>query len=573
MTALSNPVEALRPPGASAPAWLICPRCHRTVYRKRFERLQHVCPECGHHATIGAERRIGQLLDAGSVDPVPVAETVHDPLSFVDQQPYPRRLARARLGTGHADAVRVVRGRIEGRPAVLAVMDFAFMGGSLGVAAGAAITAAAAAASAARVPLVVVTASGGARMQEGAFALMQMANTANAMAELDEAGLLTVTVVMDPTYGGVAASFASLSDVIVAEPRARLGFAGPRVIAQTIGEDLPEGFQSAERLFDNGLVDGVRPRGSLRPFLGRLLDVNAPVPPGWNEHETDPVVRDPGRVPALPALDAIQRARHIDRPTALDHVAGWLDGFVELHGDRLAGDCPAVVGGIGMLDGMPVMLIGQQKGHTTAELVGRNFGMPEPAGYRKARRLMLMAAKLGLPIVTLIDTPGAHPGVRAEQQGQSVAIAECLRTLGALPVPVVGVVIGEGGSGGALALAAADRLLVCESSTLSVISAEGCAAILWNEPGAIGPAAGALGLDARSLLVQGIVDGIVPEPPGGAHLDAGAAVQLVRRAVVCALRDLRGEPAAALVERRRRRFRSLGLAPAPSGAAMAETVR
>lgn len=560
MTAVSLPVGASGPPQVGAPAWLICGKCRRTVYRKRFERLLAVCPECGQHAPIGAARRIKQLLDAKSATAIDVAETIHDPLGFVDQQPYPRRLARSRLHTGHADAVRVVRGRIHSREVVLAVMDFAFMGGSLGLAAGEAIVSAADAALTERVPLVVVTASGGARMQEGALALLQMAKTANAMAELDEAGLLTVTVVADPTYGGVAASFASLSDVIITEPRARMGFAGPRVIAQTIGEQLPDGFQTAEFLLANGLVDGVCPRGSLRSTLTRLLDVHASVPPGWNSGETDPVIRDPSLVPQPPVVEVIKLARHLDRPTALDHIAGWLDGFVELRGDRLGADCPAVIGGFGQLDGMPVMVIGQQKGHSTAELVRRNFGMPGPAGYRKARRFMLMAAKLGVPVVTLIDTPGAHPGVTAEQQGQSIAIAECLRTMGSLPVPVVGVVIGEGGSGGALALGVADRLLLSANSTLSVISAEGCAAILWKEASAVDTAATALGLDARSLLEHDVIDGVIPEPAGGAHINPVEAGQFVRRAVVCALRELRHEPGESLVRSRRTRFRVLGLA-------------
>lgn len=548
-----------------APSWLICDSCRTLTYRKRFVRLARVCPECGRHARLDAPQRIEQLLDPGSASPIAIAPTVHDPLQFVDQQPYSRRLASARAATGHPDAVRVLHGSVHGRKAVVAVMDFRFIGGSLGVAAGEAVTGAAEAALAERSPLLLVTASGGARMQEGALALLQMAKTSNAMAELDEAGLLTVTLVTDPTYGGVAASFASLSDVIVAEPGARMGFAGPRVIQQTIGQQLPDGFQTAEFLLEHGLVDEVLPRGDLRHMLGWLFAAGLKARSDWGAAEDDPVVRQVDRVAKRPASEVVALARHIDRPTTFDHIGHWLDGFVELHGDRLGADCPAIVGGIGHLDGLPLMLIGQQKGHTTAELVRRNFGMPSPAGYRKAARLMSLADKLGLPIVTLVDTPGAYPGVDAERGGQSIAIAECLRTLGGVGVPVVNVVTGEGGSGGALALGSANRMLVCANATYSVISPEGCAAILWKRADAAATAADALRVDARSLLELGIVDGVVPEPDGGAHTDPTAAADLVRRAVISELRELRAVPAHKLVRMRRERFRQFGLLGSANG--------
>jgi acetyl-CoA carboxylase carboxyl transferase subunit beta len=257
--------------------------------------------------------------------------------------------------------------------------------------------------------------------------------------------------------------------------------------------------------------------------------------------------------------DVMRLARHLDRPTTLDHLLHWVDGFVELRGDRTGADCPAIVGGLGLLDGLPVVVIGHQKGHTTAELVRRNFGMPSSAGYRKARRLMRLAAKLRIPLITLVDTPGAHPGVEAEETGQAHAIAECLRTMGGLPVPVVTVITGEGGSGGALGLAVADQVLICENGTYSVISPEGCAAILWKSPDAVTSAAEALRLDSRSLLRLGVVDGIVPEPDGGAHRDPEAAAVQVRSAVVATLRELLGKTSEELVSTRRRRFRQFGL--------------
>jgi acetyl-CoA carboxylase carboxyl transferase subunit beta len=547
----------LAAPDRAATGWVACPACRRPVYGRRFSRNLAVCPECGHHSRIGAAQRLTQLLDPAGVVPLPPSATVVDPLGFVDERPYPERLRRASAATGLAEAVIGARGTIEGHPVVVAAMDFGFIGGSMGSAEGERIAVAAQLAREEQVPLVVVTASGGARMQEGALSLMQMAKTSQAFAELDEAGILTVTVVSDPTYGGVAASFATLADVIVAEAGARLGFAGPRVIEQTLRERLPDGFQTAERLRERGMIDAVVPRTGLRSSLGRLLAAGRPGgrPPA---PAPDAVIRDPDRLPPRDPWEVVKLARDNRRPTTLEHAALLLDGFHELHGDRLAGDCPAIVGGIGRLAGTPVMLVGHQKGHTTRELVDRNFGMASPAGYRKAARLMRLAEKLRIPIVSLIDTPGAAPGVDAEDQGQAYAIAENLRLMSTLAVPVVAVVTGEGGSGGALALAMANRVLVSANGFYSVISPEGCAAILWRGADAAAQAAGQLRLAAGDLLRLGIVDGVVPEPDGGAQADPLQAQELLRGALVSTLAELAGVPAQALVAQRRRRFRRFG---------------
>ncbi|TWP50590.1 acetyl-CoA carboxylase carboxyl transferase subunit beta [Lentzea tibetensis] len=537
--------------------WYVCSNCRTTIYAKRFARELRVCQDCGWHSRLSAAQRIAQLFDHGAEE-LGVPGTTVDPLSFVDVRAYAERHASARADTGMERGVVVVRGSIDGRPLVAAVMDFRFLGGSLGAAEGEAITVAAEAALAERLPLLVVTASGGARMQEGALSLMQMAKTSNAFAALDEAGLLTITLVTDPTYGGVAASFATLSDVVVAEPGARMGFAGPRVIEQTIRQRLPEGFQTAEYLLAKGLVDLVRPRSELRATLSRLLAVTDRAPARWCADLPD-VRLGSADLAAASGWDTVKLARHIDRPTGLDHVAHLLDGFVELHGDRLGADCPALVGGFGVLDGLPVLALCHQKGHNTAELVARNFGMPSPAGYRKSARLLRLAAKLGTPVVALIDTPGAFPGIEAEENGQAVAIAENLRLMGGLGVPVVSVITGEGGSGGALALAVADTVLITQNGTYSVISPEGCASILWRDAAAAPLAAASLGIDPVSLLRAGVVDAVVPEPDGGSHLDPAAASELLRQAVARSLAELVGRESAELVAARRLRFRRLGL--------------
>ena len=543
---------------ATTAEWVKCAQCGVLTYGKRFARDLGVCAECGCHTRLTARERTAQLLDEGSVRPVPVPGTVLDPLTFSDDRPYLERWHEARERTGMDCGVVVVRGAVEGHPLVAAVMDFRFMGGSLGAAEGEAITVAAETALADRVPLLVVTASGGARMQEGALSLMQMAKTSGAFRDLDRAGLLTITLVTDPTYGGVAASFATLSDVVLAEPGARLGFAGRRVIEQTIREELPPGFQTAEHLLAHGLIDDVRPRTQLRPALRRLLAVTGGAPAGWGAGRADTVQRDPALLAERSAWEVVQLARENGRPTTTDHLGQLLDGFCELRGDRAGADCRAIVAGVGLLDGLPVAAIGQQKGHTTRELVEHHFGMPSPAGFRKAARVMRLAEKLGLPVLTLIDTPGAHPGIAAEDGGQAVSIAENLRLMSGLEVPIVAVVTGEGGSGGALALAVADVVLVSANGTYSVISPEGCASILWHESAAAPRAAQALGLDARSLLAHGIVDGVVPEPPGGSHRDPATASELLADAVVPVLAELLGQEPGGLVRRRSRRFRRFG---------------
>ncbi|MEV4245600.1 acetyl-CoA carboxylase carboxyltransferase subunit alpha [Streptosporangium canum] len=544
---------------SGAAEWVSCARCRELTYGRRFERDLRVCPGCGAHSRLTAWQRIGQLLDAGSVRQLEQPAVVEDPLGFVDSRPYPERLRQAREQTGTEEAVICVTGTLMGHPVVAAVMDFRFLGGSLGVGVGEAIAVAAETALRARSPLIIVTASGGARMQEGAFSLMQMVKTSQALAELDEAGIFTISIISDPTYGGVAASFATLGDVILAEPGARIGFAGPRVIEQTIQADLPKGFQTAEFLLARGLVDAVVPRSALRPTIACLLDAQAPAQPSTVTGTGEGLVRDPGELPEREPGQVVEIARHQQRPTALDYMNQLLDNFQELRGDRMSGDCPAIVGGLGRFDGRPVIVLGHQKGRDTTERVQRNFGMALPEGYRKAARLMRLAVKLGLPIVTLVDTPGAHPGIGAEERGQAWAIAENIRLMSGLPVPIVAVITGEGGSGGALALAVADRVLACSGAMYSVISPEGCAAILWKDRSAAPMAAAALQLGARDLLRHEIVDAVVPEPEGGAHRDPVAAAELLRAALSETLREVVAISLDDLVAQRRRRFRRYGV--------------
>jgi acetyl-CoA carboxylase carboxyl transferase subunit alpha len=261
----------------------------------------------------------------------------------------------------------------------------------------------------------------------------------------------------------------------------------------------------------------------------------------------------------LTAWQRVQLARHPRRPYALDLIPLLAEDFVELHGDRLFGDDPAIVGGLARIDGRSAVVVGHQKGHDTQEKLHRNFGMPHPEGYRKALRLMQLAERFQKPVLTLIDTPGAYPGVGAEERGQAEAIARNLREMAGLRTSVVAVVTGEGGSGGALALGVADRVLMLEHAVYSVISPEGCAAILWEDASRARDAAEVLRITAPDLLKLGLIDGIVPEPPGGAHRNWPATALEIRRAVVGAFAELGRLPSGELVQQRYAKFRRMGI--------------
>ncbi|MDQ6759509.1 MAG: acetyl-CoA carboxylase carboxyltransferase subunit alpha [Acidobacteriota bacterium] len=259
-----------------------------------------------------------------------------------------------------------------------------------------------------------------------------------------------------------------------------------------------------------------------------------------------------------PAWERVQLARHPKRPHSLDYIQRLFTDFRELHGDRLYGDDPAVVGGFGHFDTKPVMVIGQQKGRDTKDKLHRNFGMPKPEGYRKAMRLMHLANKFRRPIVTFLDTPGAYPGIDAEERGQAEAIAVNLREMSRLRVPVITVIIGEGGSGGALGLGVANRVCILENAVYSVISPESCAAIIYRDSGKAAQAAEALRLTADDLLGLRLVDEIIPEPAGGGHTDLDQAAELMRDPLRKALAELGSRSSDELIEDRYQKFRQMG---------------
>ncbi len=526
-----------------------CPECGADLEPQLDFKRYRVCGRCGHHFRISARQRLGLLLDPGSFRETDRWLASADPLRFTDRVSYHERLWEAQRRTGLTEAVITGTGTIDGQPVVVAVMEFEFLGGSMGSVVGEKVARTFERALRRKQPAITVAASGGARMQEGMLSLMQMAKTAAAARRLHQARIPYISVLTDPTTGGVLASFASLGDVLVAEPGALIGFSGPRVIEQTIGQKLPPEAQRAEFLLAHGQLDLVVPRPRLRATLAellRLLTAQAGFTPAarrWAEEPAD-------KADADSAWEVVQRARDARRPTARTFIEHLFSTFIELHGDRLYADDPAVVAGVGEFAGRAVAVIGQER-------TGRD-GRAMPEGYRKARRVMALAGKFGLPLITLVDTPGAYPGLESEERGLAGAIAECLATLSELPVPTVAVVIGEGASGGALALALADRIIMLENATFEVISPEGAAAILYRDASRAAEMAEALRLTARDLKELGLVDRVVSEPEGGAHVDPAGAARELRSAVLAELSELERQPVGRLLKARYEKYRRVG---------------
>ena len=572
--------------------WTRCPSCETMLFNKQLDKAMRVCPTCGHHFRLSASTRLEQLLDAGSFEERDAGLQSVDALGFVDQKAYPDRIVAAQAATGMRDAAVWGLGTIDDLPLAICVMDFGFMGGSMGAVVGEKVTRAAEHALSARIPLVIVAASGGARMQEGTLALMQLAKTMAALERLRDGGVPFVSVLSDPTTGGVFASFAAVGDVNIAEPNALIGLAGARVSAGTIATELPPGFQRAEFLLSHGFIDRIATREGLRDELSTVLRL-LPVRDGIADVQVTEGDDVAGfrplsflstlaeRVGEMTAGDGpddasdaaasgdtmdprdavwarVQLARNLRRPRTLEFIAAMTDEFVELHGDRLFGDDPALVAGLARLAGRRVVIIGQQKGADTDENILRNFGMPHPEGYRKAMRVMELAERHGLPIVTFVDVPGAHPGPESEERGIAEAIARSVGLMSRLRTPIVTVITGEGGSGGALAIAVGDVVIALENAVYAVISPEGCASILWRTADEAPTAALAMRMTAADQRSLGVVDIVVPEPGEGAHTDHEETARRLKEIIVDRLAALDDLSLDDLVDQRYRRYRSLG---------------
>lgn len=550
---------------ASAPSvpqglWMKCPKCGEMIYKEDVVGASYVCPKCGGYFRMKSKTRIKLVADKDSFKEWYTDFLLCNPLDYPG---YEEKLTSLKEKTHLDEAVCIGEARIENSPVVLGVCDARFLMGSMGHTVGEKITRAFEEATKRKLPVVLFCCSGGARMQEGIISLMQMAKTSAAIKRHSDAGLLYIPVLTDPTTGGVTASFAMLGDIILAEPGALIGFAGPRVIAQTIHQKLPEGFQKAEFLVEHGMLDGIVKREDLKQTLSGLLKLHERQN-GYCQFSNivfskEETLQDSRkkRAKEMTAWERVQTARDSKRPVSLDYMKMVFDSFMELHGDRAFRDDGAIIGGLALLDGQPVTAIGIQKGRSTKENIGRNFGMPSPEGYRKALRLMKQAEKFHRPIITFIDTPGAFCGIEAEERGQGEAIARNLMEMAALKVPVLSIVIGEGGSGGALALGVGNEVWMMENAIYSILSPEGFASILWKDSKKAKEASEVMKITAEDLKNLGIIERVIPEEAAASKENLPILCRNMKEQMKDFLRTMEGMTGEEIAEHRYNRFRRM----------------
>ena len=569
-----------------------CNKCGGVIIAEDVKREYFICPKCGGYFRVHAYRRIEMIADENSFEEWDMDLQTENPL---DYKGYEEKIEKLQEKTGLREAVVTGKATILGKPAVLAVCDGRFMMASMGEIVGEKITRAVERATRQELPVIIFACSGGARMQEGIVSLMQMAKTSAALKRHSDAGLLYISVLTDPTTGGVTASFAMLGDIILAEPKALIGFAGPRVIEQTIGQKLPKGFQRSEFLLEHGFIDQIVERPKMRETLGRILEFHGKVQTEIEDtidktagetasqtgdqavdratgkivskttvHTADEIkskdsedIVDKAQTQKINAWDRVLLSRRKNRPVGSDYIRMLFQDFTEFHGDRLYGDDPAIIGGIAYFKERPVTVIAQEKGTNTKENIMRNFAMPSPEGYRKALRLMKQAEKFHRPVICFVDTPGAFCGLEAEERGQGEAIARNLYELSGLKTPVLSIVIGEGGSGGALALAVADEVWMLENSIYSILSPEGFASILWKDSTKAKEAAKVMKLTADDLKKMGVIECVLEEPEQYTVQTMKPVADQLREKVEAFIENYEQMPEQKLTEHRYQRFRKM----------------
>ena len=539
-----------------------CPKCGKMVERDRVVKKKYICYECGGYFRVKTNNRIRMVADPKTFEPWFEDMEVSNPL---DYEGYEDKLAAAREKTGLKEAVTVGRCKVFGEDIVLGICDSRFMMASMGHVVGEKITCAIERATALNLPVFIFCCSGGARMQEGIVSLMQMEKTSAAIRKHGDAGLLYCSILTDPTTGGVTASFAMLGDVIMAEPGALVGFAGPRVIKQTIGQELPEGFQTSEFLVEHGIIDGIVKRENLKKtiyFLVKTHQCNgkktyADYRPNEEFHfELSETLKEQSWFSTpRSAWEKVKAVRQVERPSASDYISHIFDFFVESHGDRAFRDDKAMIGGLAFLDGQPVTIIADEKGKDFKECEERHFGMPMPEGYRKALRLMKQAEKFNRPVISFVNTSGAFCGIEAEERGQGEAIARNLMEMSSLKVPVLCLMIGEGGSGGALATAVGNEVWMMENATYSILSPEGFASILWKDANRAKEASEVMNITAQDLKRLGVIEEIIPEFGGADHKTTEAIAGYMKEHIKDFLRKYDGMSGEQIAEERYQRFR------------------
>jgi acetyl-CoA carboxylase carboxyl transferase beta subunit/acetyl-CoA carboxylase carboxyl transferase alpha subunit len=503
-------------------------------------------------AVKSAADRIALVADEGSFEPWDQDVVSTDPLDFTDSKPYTERLAAAREATGSSESVETGRATVGGRSVALVASDFGFLAGSIGAATSERIARAFDRARAEGVPLIAIPASGGTRMQEGSLGLTGMAKLAAAARRLRSAGLPYIVYLTHPTTGGVMASWASLASVTFAQPGALTGFGGPRVVELMTGTPLPEGVQTSDNLYAHGLVDDLVEPADLRERVERVLAVTTDVLPPAPAREAPAEATSSTAPAAIDPWASLTLARDPNRPTARDFLDASATDVTELRGDGDGTDDPACLVALARVRGIPAMVVAQNRDRTS-----QTPARMSPAGYRKARRALGVAGELGLPVLTFVDTPGAEMSVAAEEGGLSRSIAYMLAEMSTVETPTLAVLLGEGGSGGALALLPGDRVVSAEHASLSAIAPEGASAILYRTTDRAPELAATQGIASSDLLRFGIVDRIVDERPS-ADQERDAFLSRLGDVVEEELRGLLNQDPLARLDARERRYRTIG---------------
>ena len=551
---LSNTIRGKDPHSIELIVREECFLCESTLTDSDMYQKYKVCHTCRFHYSMTARERVESLADLGTFKESNRWLTSIDPLSFKTRTSYKKSLFDDQARTGLTEAVITGSCTIDGLSCILIALDFGFMGVSMGSVVGEKISLAFENAAKRKIPVITIITSGGSRIQEGILSLMQMAKTVLASNQLQQKGIPHISVLANPSTGQAYASFANMADIIISEPGAIVGVNPIRSIS---GDDQKEteSTHTSESHLSHGTLDAVTDRTKLKGVISVLLDL-------FNKEFTikrtsSGQITYPTAQPTE-AWHSVQIARHNSRPTSMDYMARIMDNFVELHGDRVYGDDPSIVCGLGQIGGQTVVVIGQQRDQTLDSTDEGSNARTMPEGFRKAQRALRIAEKFELPVITLVDTPGANLSSEAEERGLGHAIASTLALISSLTVPTISTIIGEGGSSGALALGIADRVIMLENAIYSAVSPEEAAELIYQDEEKAEEVVGSLRLTARDCMEMEIVDQVVPEPSQGAHRDHHEASRLLKRALLQNLADLQTVSKRKRLNARTKKFRNMG---------------
>ena len=551
---LSNTIRGKDPHSIELIVREECFLCESTLTDSDMYQKYKVCHTCRFHYSMTARERVESLADLGTFKESNRWLTSIDPLSFKTRTSYKKSIFDDQARTGLTEAVITGSCTIDGLSCILIALDFGFMGGSMGSVVGEKISLAFENAAKRKIPVITIITSGGYRIQEGILSLMQMAKTVLASNQLQQKGIPHISVLANPSTGQAYASFANMADIIISEPGAIVGVNPIRSIS---GDDQKEteSTHTSESHLSHGTLDAVTDRTKLKGVISVLLDL-------FNKEFTikrtsSGQITYPTAQPTE-AWHSVQIARHNSRPTSMDYMARIMDNFVELHGDRVYGDDPSIVCGLGQIGGQTVVVIGQQRDQTLDSTDEGSNARTMPEGFRKAQRALKIAEKFELPVITLVDTPGANLSSEAEERGLGHAIASTLALISSLTVPTISTIIGEGGSSGALALGIADRVIMLENAIYSAVSPEEAAELIYQDEEKAEEVVGSLRLTARDCMEMEIVDQVVPEPSQGAHRDHHEASRLLKRALLQNLADLQTVSKRKRLNARTKKFRNMG---------------